>query len=275
MTPTTLVIDGDILVWRVAVVAQDNIDFGDGIQSYPDEAKARGRLKGLVNKWKAMTKADNIVIALSAIHDGIGRRQGVYWRHDLLPSYKMHRPEKESKQPPLLLFDYVRKQIMKHYDTLIFERCEADDVMGIVATDDTKYGHYGDRVIVSIDKDMKQIPGLLWNPSHPELGIVSTDLDAADRLHFYQALIGDVTDNYKGCPGIGPTKAEKLLAQADAQDNEKSRNYNRWLMTQLAFAAKGLDVTEAVTQCCVSRILRAGDYDYETHAVKLWEPPSE
>ena len=46
----------------------------------------------------------------------------------------------------------------------------------------------------------------------------------------YQTLVGDSTDNYKGCPAVGAKTADKLL-----QDNGAT-----WQTVVDAYAAKGL-----------------------------------
>jgi 5'-3' exonuclease len=64
-------------------------------------------------------------------------------------------------------------------------------------------------VIVSIDKDLLQIPGSHYNFVKSEFTEVSEE---EGMFSFYiQLLMGDSTDNVSGCPGIGPKKAEKAL----------------------------------------------------------------
>lgn len=80
---------------------------------------------------------------------------------------------------------------------------EADDAIGIYLSK-TK-----ESIACSIDKDLRQIPGLHWNFVKKELYDVSEYIGA---FNFYrQLLIGDVSDNIKGVHGIGPVKAEKFL----------------------------------------------------------------
>lgn len=275
MNPTTIVIDGDVLVWKVAVVSQENIDFGDGdVTSHPNEDMARHRCDGLVRKWMNACKATGAVVTLSDVKPGVGRRYTPTWRHALLPSYKQHRPNKESKQPPLMLYDFVRNHILNEYTCEILPNCEADDVMGVVCTNPA-YDCLGDRIIVSIDKDMKQIPGMLYNPDKNVT--VTVTPEEADRWHFYQAFVGDTCDNFKGCPGVGPAKTERILAAAekDAAENGRSVAYNRWLYACMAFRQRGVSIEEQLVQFRIARILRFGEWDYKTQTPILWEPPKE
>src|SRR5690606_18998991 len=81
---------------------------------------------------------------------------------------------------------------------------EGDDVMGILQTN----GEYDEPVIWSLDKDLKQIPGLHIRNDE----VVEITKEEGDRFHMFQTLVGDVTDGYPGCPGVGHVIAEKALS---------------------------------------------------------------
>ncbi len=81
-------------------------------------------------------------------------------------------------------------------------------------------------IVISIDKDLKQIPGIHFDfyrkPSKEvdQLGQriqnemkglkIVTESEAAYNF-WYQMLVGDGSDNVKGIKGIGPKRAEKIL----------------------------------------------------------------
>jgi hypothetical protein len=46
-----------------------------------------------------------------------------------------------------------------------------------------------------------------------------------------------------------------------------------WAAVVAAFGKKGLDQRYAIQQARCARILRPGEYDLDTHTVRLWEPP--
>jgi 5'-3' exonuclease len=76
--------------------------------------------------------------------------------------------------------------------------------------------HFPDAVIVSIDKDFKQVPGLLYNPTKDEWTEVSEE---EGLLFFYtQLLTGDRVDNIQGVNKIGPKTAEKILEGASTKE---------------------------------------------------------
>ena len=83
---------------------------------------------------------------------------------------------------------------------------EADDVCGLLST---KPENKKQCVVVSNDKDLKTIPGMLYRPMSDEM--LSVTEQEADKNFLTQCLTGDSTDGYPGVPGIGPKKAEALL----------------------------------------------------------------
>jgi DNA polymerase-1 len=193
-------------------------------------------------------KADKLVIALSCP----SRR---YWRHDILPTYKAHR---SSGKPPMIL-GQVKRMLADEYESFVRPGLEADDVMGILATHPTLIK--GEKVIVSADKDMKGVPGNLYNHQKDEYYVVSKA--DAKYFHMTQALTGDSTDGYAGCPGCGPVSAKKLLdAAGDAP----------WSAVVSAYAKAGLTEQDALVQAQVARICQASDYDFKQKKVKLWTP---
>lgn len=109
---------------------------------------------------------------------------------------RTHRPTYEQE---------IRDFIKSNWDTTEAVNEEADDLLGIAQT---KYGPE-DSVIVSIDKDLDQIPGLKYNFMHDVRYCVSEE--EAMRNFYMQLLTGDSTDNIPGLPGIGPAKSKKAL----------------------------------------------------------------
>jgi DNA polymerase-1 len=82
-----------------------------------------------------------------------------------------------------------------------------------------------------------------------------------------QTLVGDSTDNYKGCPSVGPVKANKLL-------DESETTAEAWSNILKAFDKAGLSSQHALVQARLAKILRHENYDYQTKTIKHWEPPN-
>ena len=118
---------------------------------------------------------------------------------------------------------------------------EADDAMGIYATANPG------NIIVSPDKDMRQIPGKLYDLKET---MTIGKLDG-HQWHYIQTLSGDQTDGYGGVPGIGVKKASALF---------EKEGYT-WETVVKAFESKGLDENDALMNARLAKILTCKDYD--------------
>lgn len=94
--------------------------------------------------------------------------------------------------------------LIKHCGAEVVEGMEADDAMGICQASDT--------CIVSIDKDLKMIPG--WHQNLDDLDEDPEYISEEEAIYNYyrQILTGDRTDNIPGIKGIANKTADKLLA---------------------------------------------------------------
>ncbi len=248
----TLLIDGDILAYQNAAANEKSIDWGDGIKTATgslDEAKKACDQK--IKEWKKMLGASEAIVCLTDSQN---------FRKEILPSYKAHR---KGVLKPVLLGD-VRTHLRDTQQTYQRPFLEADDVMGILATGEFTFAQ-GEKIIVSIDKDMKSVPGFLFNPSKVQDGVIEISKEQADREHMRQTLIGDTADNYKGCPGIGPKKADLALCK-------KHPEQTMWSLVVHQFELKGLTEADALVQAQVARICREEDYDYINKRPIPWTP---
>lgn len=101
--------------------------------------------------------------------------------------------------------DYLRQV----WNATVIHGREADDALGC-----HQYGAEPDTtVIVSIDKDMDNIPGYHYNWRKKEFYYIEPE--RANYLFWKQVLEGDKTDHIKGIHNIGPKTAEKILNVTD------------------------------------------------------------
>ncbi len=178
----------------------------------------------------------------------------------------------------------VRKPIiLKHFKQfLIDERkaffkpgLEGDDCMGILATHPKLIP--GEKIIVSIDKDMRTIPGkfIRWGT---EEGCVIEEISPSRAFynHMKQTLTGDTTDGYKGLPGCGPKKAETILNMDPSESPDLSPETAGivWRSVVAAYEKAGLTEDDAVVQARMAKILDAKHYDFKAQREILWNPPS-
>lgn len=251
---TTLIVDADSFAYAAAVAAETSVEWEPGQLSV--SADTGEAIREVARKFRSLKKeldADKIVLAISdASENG--------WRRKVYPKYKAHRKERK----PLAL-QAVRDYLLSK-GAYLRPTLEADDVCGILATHPKIVP--GPKIVVSIDKDLRTIPGRHFSPLKRDEGIVVVDKDEADYFHFTQTLTGDVVDGYPGCPGIGPAKAKAILAELGVGDVSGA-----WDAVVETFEKKGLTADDALIQARVARILRSSDYDFKTKKVKLWTPP--
>lgn len=245
---TTLLIDTDIIAYRVAAVHEDRTAFGVYVGDLGDALK---QADGIVGELMESLKADRAILCLS---DSTAN-----WRNGVLPTYKHNR--EGTVRPELLAA--VKAHLATDYESKGYPTLEADDVMGILATHPNAIT--GRKIIVSEDKDMRTIPCSLYAPHRSELGVIEISELDANRFHMWQTICGDATDGYKGAPGIGPGSvyAEEVISAENAE---------LWDIVLDAYAAVRLTETEAIQQAQVARILRAEDYNIRTKEMALWAP---
>jgi len=262
MTNKTLLIDGDWLCYKAAAAVETEFEWAEDQWTLTsDVAEATGLVVSWINAWAARIAEDKEELVDPRIL--LSDPSGHYFRHDIYPQYKGNRKGKRKPVCYKALVDRVRKHSIS---TPWRHNLEADDLMGIYATN----GKYDHPVIVTIDKDLDTVPGWHYNPDKDKLYQVSPE--EAKRNHMFQTLVGDATDGYKGCPGVGPVKASKIL---EARDREAaplmgvSEDALRWASIDLTFEDAGIPTDEANIQAQLAYILQDGDYDFETGEVKL------
>ncbi len=240
-----LLVDADVVAYMCASAAERAVDDGEGYWTwYCDFYEVQAAIDAHLTQLQDELNADEVKLCLTDSAQN--------FRKNVLPSYKSNRAM--VKKPVVL--KPVREWLIEERGAYLRPNLEGDDVMGILATWPKLKG---EKIIVSIDKDMKTIPGLYYRDS--KTGIVEISHAEADRWHLYQTLIGDQTDGYKGCPGCGPVKANKLL------DDDCS-----WDTVVQSYEKAGLTEDYALQQARVARILRASDYDFQNKRPILWTP---
>lgn len=248
---TAVLIDGDILAYRHASAAEVPIDWGDDFWTlHADAAQAKAALDSEVHFIAEMLGAETVVVAVS---DKGNFRKALY------PEYKANRAK--TRKP--IILRALRQHLIDAHAAYFRPDLEADDILGILATH-ANLVRAERRIIVSIDKDFQGVPCALFD--HAKDTTVRTVTEAeADRWHLIQTVTGDSTDNYPGCPGIGPVKAAVLVDTALASADP-------WSVIVAAFEKAGLTADDALLQARLARILRASEYDFKTKLPILWEP---
>ena len=272
-----ILLDTDIDVYQAASSSQEAVSFDGGETETivaDDFSVAVGKLKDSIEETMDELRGDRLICCLSEPDSEKN------WRKGVLSTYKWNRSTKPSPVHRSPLNDYVEE----NYECFKRPTLEGDDVMGILAThpDIVK----GEKIIVSIDKDMKTIPtrdlrsksgsiNYLYNPDKMQFGPEVVTLDDANWFWMLQTLMGDSTDGYKGCPRIGPAKAMKIIG---SEPGEYTLSEMWQFVVETFENAKykgenlGLGEADALVQAQVARICRCNNYDFDRKEVIPWLP---
>lgn len=216
-----------------------------------DEQRGIGILNGTIRRIQQVTRSDEVIMCLSNYQEP--------WRKKIMPWYKANR---HTLRRPVGI-SRIREYVKENYRCFEKPGLEGDDICGILFTmPDAPFS--GEKILASADKDMKTLPGLHYHLRHHEEFEINQE--QADRWHMIQTLIGDTIDNYKGCPGIGESRADRLLATGN---NIKEW----WPLVVGAFKKAGYDYNYALLHAQVSRICQHTDWDFDKKEVILWKPP--
>lgn len=141
------------------------------------------------------------------------------FRYDIYPEYKATR-KAEKPTHYHRLRDYL---LETHGAELVLDQ-EADDALGIEQTyqmneyngqPDCETGYAGYPCIVTIDKDLDQIPG--WHYNFVKKDKYWVKPEEGLRYFYEQILQGDRIDNVPGIHGIGPVTARRLLSNCKTE----------------------------------------------------------
>ena len=235
-----LLIDADYIVYKSCAAAETEVDFGDDVilvtSNFSDALSATYReLTKIRDQFGSFTP---LILFFSDTKN---------FRKKILESYKGHRNRKKPCG-----YKRIINKLKTEFEVIIMPEIEADDAMGIYATQNPGNN------IVSPDKDMKQIPGELYNLDER----FTVTKESGRAWHLIQCLSGDQTDGYGGVPGIGVKRAETLF---------NKEGYS-WKTVVKAFTDKGLTEYDAILNARLARILTIDDYDTEKQEVILWTP---
>jgi DNA polymerase I len=242
-----LIIDADTIVYKAASAAQYEYEFEPDHWCMGADLKiAKSIIEGDLNKLMDRFKTKDIILCLTDKEN---------WRTKYHSEYKRNR----AKHRKPVGFVALKEWLQTSTNNRCIQRrgLEADDICGILATKPGKVK----RIIVSVDKDLKTIPGWLYNPDRDDVPVRITE-DEANWNLMYQVLVGDKTDNYQGCPGIGPVKAREILDKAGK---------NLWSAVLTTYINAGLTAEDAFANAAAARILRHGDLDTKTLEL-IWRP---
>lgn len=271
-----LILDGDPYAFKSAIRHEEAVDWGDGVYTaHTDTNAAAADAEAQIEELAAKLDAEVVFC-----YGGPNRK---YFRHDL-GSYKAER--KVSIRP--MCVPQIKEELADRFESVWLPDLEGDDVIGILMTDPDFYPGY-EKIAVSIDKDLKTIPGLYLNPDKMEEPVERTP-EECEIFFLSQAIAGDITDGYTGAPGFGMTTAEKLLRKGvgvetylhtltrgprKGEQEERKREVpvdRLWDVVVSCYESVGLEEEDALLNARMARILTADLWDKDNQKPILWSP---
>jgi DNA polymerase-1 len=238
----TALIDGDFIAYQLAAWAHAN---------QADQFEMARRIEEMFEDWMRRSCCTGSLVAFSCSRDDNFRR-------DHYPLYKTNR----TSEPPAML-NAAKAIVADQSRPVYIDRLEADDILGILATN----GKIENPVIITVDKDLRQIPGWHFNPDKEDFPVRVSEVEA-DYVFYTQWLTGDSTDGFGGIKGCGPKKAAKLLNTDYAEGLSHEENWCALAMD--AYMEAGMTQEQALAQARCARILRASDFDSERREPLPW-----
>jgi DNA polymerase I len=241
-------IDADILLYQLTASNEVEIRWTEDLHTlHSDPEQLKLEYDRRIKQIEDRLEVDYAILVYSGADN---------FRKTVYPDYKGNR--RGQRKP--LAYAALKEWSLEAHKSEMWHGLEADDVMGIMATREP-----GEYIIWSEDKDLMQIPGLLWRKDE----LVTISEHQALEYFFTQVLTGDPTDGYPGCPGIGAVTAQKALGAIRYID---SGNYIQacWKAVVDLYARAGLSEDDALIQARCARILQSSDYDFTKKEPILW-----
>ena len=231
---TKLLVDADFFFYRAASSSEEEHEYNADLTVIVGDFK-RGKhiVEHELTKLRQRFNSDDILLFFT---------DRTNFRKTIDPSYKGNR----TKRKPCGYLK-LKNWGMETYPSLVYPHLEADDVLGIVATN----GSVKDFVLISPDKDMAQIACRIYDLKEE----YTQTAEAANRLLYKQCLTGDSTDGYKGCAGVGPKRADQILDKAKG---------DYWPAVVDAFEEAEMTKEDAIRNLQLAKILQADNWDTET-----------
>lgn len=227
-----LLVDGDILVYRCGFAAERKeyelyVPNEDGLLEYVQTFSGARELDKYCRdnniteyernvlhhveeeshaRQAVNTCLDSIMEAMKPSSLNIFLTRGPCFREQVA-TVKPYKGNRDKAARPVH-YEAIREHLVNRWGAQYApEGLEADDALAMWQA------FHPDNCIVTIDKDLDQVPGwhYNWLLDDPKDRLYYVDAEYGDYLLCKQILTGDATDNIPGLPVFGPKKAEKVL----------------------------------------------------------------
>ena len=200
-----LLIDADSLIFASCYRKREN---PEDEKYYTEIADARNKFDSqfmeIVNRLEEIYTIDKVITFSGSKGN---------FRKLLSKTYKANR--KKNELPPLLneMHQFVKDQ----YDSIVGYGVETDDMVARYWYKLSEQFGRDEVMIVSIDKDYKQFPCLMYNYHYKHKEILDISEDEALYNFYEQMIMGDTADNVNFFKGKGRRFAEKYYVDCQTK----------------------------------------------------------
>ena len=208
-----LLVDADSLIFASCYKKRE---FPTDEKFYTDiddsKAKFDQQFMSIVNKLEDMYSVDKVITFSGSKGN---------FRKLITSDYKANR--KAVDLPPLLneMHDYVKDQ----YQSVWGHGIETDDIVARYWFELSNEIGRDNVMIISLDKDYKQYPALIYNYHYKHQKILDISEEEAMYNFYEQFIIGDSADNVQYFKGKGKKFAEKYLADCNTKYEYTKKMY--------------------------------------------------
>ena len=200
-----LLVDADSLIFASCYKKRDKPEDDKYYRDIEDaQAKFDEQFMSIVNKLEDMYPIERVITFSGSKGN---------FRKLITPVYKANR--KKQELPPLL--DDMHQFVKDEYDSVWGYGVETDDMVARYWKALSNEVGRNNVMIVSIDKDYKQFPCLMYNYHYKHKEVLDISVDEALFNFYEQMIIGDTADNVNYFKGKGKKYAEKYLKECDTK----------------------------------------------------------
>ena len=200
-----LLVDADSLIFASCYKKREHKDDERFYKDIEDsKAKFDEQFMSIVNKLEDMYNVERVITFSGSKGN---------FRKLITPVYKANR--KKQELPPLL--DEMHQFVKDEYNSVWGFGIETDDIVARYWKELSNKVGRNNVMIVSIDKDYKQFPALIYNYHYKHKEVLDISEEEASYNFYEQMIIGDTADNVNYFKGKGKKYAEKYLADCNTK----------------------------------------------------------
>ncbi len=200
-----LLVDADSLIFASCYKKREHKDDEKFYTDIKDcKAKFDEQFMSIVNKLEDMYPVERVITFSGSKGN---------FRKLITPVYKANR--KIENIPPLL--NEMHQFVKDEYNSIWGYGIETDDIVARYWYNLSNEIGRDNVMIVSIDKDYKQFPCLIYNYHYKHKVVLDISEDEALYNFYEQMIVGDTADNVNYFKGKGKKFAEKYLADCNTK----------------------------------------------------------